>query len=394
MNIHIYPSVFTHESRILKIVRSLRRNSVFSRVAVVALWKEGLPKHEIIEEGIEIIRVAPVFGGAMNGRLGKVAKVAGWYLGVLLALRGKAVECFNCHSLPVLPISVLVKWWKRCTLVYEPHELETETATMPGWGRPIARELEWALIRFADAVCLVNQSIADWYARAYRLRTVWVVKNVPYRDESEPVRTGLLRNAIGLTPVDAQVFLYQGGLVSGRGVELLIEAFSHVPSGKHLVFMGYGGLEAHIKKVALAQPNIHFMPAVPPERVKDYTVDADVGLSLIENVCLSYYLCLPNKLFEYAACGVPSIVSAFPEMGRFVDECDCGWKIPPNAAALRDLVNAMTAEDLARKRANTWNASQHYCWQEEEKTLLMMYRALGLSDGEGRNMCVDVTQRT
>lgn len=379
MNIHIYPSIFKHESRMLKIVRSLRRCSVFQRILVIALWKEGLPRHEVVDEGIEVLRVAPVFGGAMQGTLGKVVKVVGWYLGVLVALRGKKVECFNCHSSPVLPLSVLIKWWKRCVLVYEPHELESEKALMSARGRALTRKLEWALIRFADAVCLVNRSIADWYVAAYRLKKVWVVKNVPYRDERGPVRTGLLRKSIGLEPVDAQLFLYQGGLVPGRGLELLIEAFSQVSVHKHLVFMGFGEFEEHIRHVAGSRRNIHFLPAVPPQEVKNYTVDADVGLSLTENVALNNYLCLPNKLFEYVACGVPPVVSAFPELGRFVDEFDCGWKIQPNAGALRDLVEGMTAEDVAAKRNNTRNASLLYCWQEEEKTLLEMYRALGLS---------------
>jgi glycosyltransferase involved in cell wall biosynthesis len=392
LNIHIYPSVFTHESRILKIVHSLRRNSVFSHVAVIALWKEGLPRHEVIDEGVEVIRVSPVFGASLQGKLGKVAKVLGWYLGVLLAFRGKTITCFNCHSLPVLPLAILVKWWKRSILVYEPHELETETVTMPGWARPMARSLEWAFIRFADAVCLVNQSIAEWYVNAYRLKTAWVVRNLPYRYEGVPVRTGLLRSAVGLN-ADAQIFLYQGGLVLGRGVEHLLDAFSQVSPEKHLVFMGYGVLESRIKDIALTQPNVHFVPAVPPEKVQDYTVDADIGLSLIENVCRSYYLCLPNKVFEYAACGVPAVVSAFPEMGRFVDESGCGWKIPPNADALRELINTMTPEVIATKRANTRVASGQYCWQEEEKALLAMYRALGLFVPRERNAMVELAER-
>ncbi len=384
MNIHIYPSVFQHESRMLKMVRSLKGHSVFAEILVLALWKDGLPRREVVEEGVEVLRVAPLFGAGLKGRLGLVIRVIGWYLGLLWALRGMKVTCFNCHSLAVLPVSVLIKWWKSCKLVYEPHELETETSPMRGWRRSLARKLERVLIPFADAVCLVNRSIADWYRTSYGLKAVWVVKNVPYRDEQEPVRKGLLRQALGLTAPDAQVFLYQGGLVQGRGVEMLIEAFSELPPHQHLVFMGFGELEDQIKASAAGQPNIHFMPAVPPVLVKDYTVDADVGLSLIENVCLSYYLCLPNKLFEYAACGVPAVVSDFPEMGQFVDEYDCGWKVAPEAQAVRLLIQGMTASELAAKRANTRGRDRVYGWQEEEKELMAMYRALGFHTSGGR----------
>lgn len=383
MNIHIYPSTFANESRILKIVRSLRGHAVFTRVMVLALWKEGFPRHEVLDGGIEVLRVAPLFGGATKGAAGRLLKVVGWYLGVLWALRGVKVSCFNCHSLPVLPLSVLVKLWKRCVLVYDPHELETETVGLHGTRQWLARWLERLLVGRAHAVCVVNRSIADWYVARYRLKQVWVVRNVPYRSESELVPTGLLRQAVGLAP-EAQLFLYQGLLAPGRGVNLLIDAFSGMPD-RHLVFMGYGELAERVREATAQHANIHFMPAVPPGQVKDYTVDADVGISLIENVCLSYYLCLPNKLFEYAACGVPAVVSDFPEMGRFVDEYDCGWKTAPDAQALRRLMQGLTAGELAAKRANTRDSGRLYCWQEEEKPLLAMYQALGFDIGGGRH---------
>lgn len=383
MNIHIYPSTFANESRILKIVRSLRGHAVFTRVMVLALWKEGFPRHEVLDDGIEVLRVAPLFGGVLQGGVGRLLKAVGWYLGVLWALRGMKVSCFNCHSLPVLPLSVLVKFWKRCVLVYDPHELETETVGLRGRRQWLARRVESALIGRSDTVCVVNRSIADWYVGRYRLKQVWVVRNVPYRSDPEPVRTGALRRAVGLAP-EAQLFLYQGLLAPGRGVGLLIDAFSGMPD-RHLVFMGYGELEGRIREAAAQHANIHFMPAVLPGQVKDYTVDADVGISLIEDVCLSYYLCLPNKLFEYAACGVPAVVSDFPEMGRFVDEYDCGWKAAPDAQALRRLVQSLTAAELVAKRANTRGSGRFYCWQEEETMLLAMYQALGFDAGGDRH---------
>ena len=384
MNIHIYPSTFANETRILKIVRSLRRASVFPSIAVVALWKAGLPRHEVLEDGIEVIRVAPVIGGELGGKLGRVIKVLGWYLGVLLALKSRRVTCFNCHSLPVLPLSVVVKWWKGCVLIYDPHELETETAGLRGVRQRVARALERGLIGFADAVCVVNRSIAEWYGARYRLKQVWVVRNVPYSSEQEPVRTGALRKVVGLSS-EAQIFLYQGLLAPGRGVGLLIDAFARMPD-RHLVFMGYGELEGRIREAAAHHANIHFMTAVPPGQVKDYTVDADVGISLIENVCLSYYLCLPNKLFEYAACGVPAVVSDFPEMGHFVDEYHCGWKVSPDAQTLCGLVQGLTTAELAAKRANTRGFSRLYCWQQEENILLAMYKALGFDAGGVRHV--------
>lgn len=344
----------------------------------MAVWKEGLARHEVLEPGIEVLRVAPLIGEGTGGAVGRLLRIVGWYAGVLWSLRGEPIACFNCHSLPVFPLSVFVKLWKRCVLVYEPHELETETAGLTGKRQWLARRTERMLIRFADAVCVVNRSIADWYSARYGLERPWVVRNVPYRSASRIEPTGLLRRAIGL-PADAQLFLYQGLLAPGRGVPLLIEAFSRLPADKNLVFMGYGELDTLIQEAAKRYANIHFLPAVPPEQVKDYTVDADVGISLIENVCVSYFLCLPNKLFEYASCGVPVIVSDFPEMAGFVDEYDCGWKIAPEALILRRTVERLATEDLVEKRGNTARIGVGDSWQCEETVLLAMYDALGTS---------------
>lgn len=376
MNIHIYPSTFANETRILKIVRSLRRASVFSTILVFALWKKGLPRYEVLEDGVKVIRIAPIIGGGLGGGLGRVIKVLGWYLGVLWALKGVRVVCFNCHSLPVLPLSVLVKWWKGCVLIYDPHELETETAGLGGLRQGVARIVERSLIGFADAVCVVNRSIADWYASAYRLRNIHVVRNVPNRSRISLGRTGRLRQAIGLRE-ESLVFLYQGLLAPGRGVDILLDAFSRLPEDRHLVFMGYGELTERIKTVTESHVNIHYLPAVSPDQLQSYTVDADVGISLIENVCLSYRLCLPNKLFEYAACGVPSVVSDFPEMGAFVEEHKCGWRILPDANELVRFVSDLSAEEIALKRNNALRASEVFCWQDEEAMLLSMYHGLG-----------------
>ena len=375
LNIHIYPSTFLNETRILKIVRTLREYQIFDQVMIFALWKEGLSKNEVLGDGIEVRRIAPIIGCSMQGPLGRIFKVVGWYLGVFWELRGVKVLCFNCHSLAVLPLSAVVKCWKRCVLVYEPHELETETIGLRGLRQRLMRCVEKALIGWSDAVCVVNKSIADRYVVSYGLSKAWVIRNVPYKTDSDPIRKGHLRKAIGILP-NAFLFLYQGLLAPGRGIGLLINVFSKLPN-LHLVLMGHGEMESEVRAASEENENIHFMPSVPPEQVKNYTVDADVGLALIENVCLNNYFSLPNKLFEYAACGVPVIVSNFPEVGRFVGAYDCGWKVEPKEEALLSLIQSLTPTKLSSKRSNTRPSVQLYCWQEEEKELLAMYSTLG-----------------
>ena len=143
--------------------------------------------------------------------------------------------------------------------------------------------------------------------------------------------------------------------------------------------MGYGPLEEAVRNAGKLNDNIHFMPAVAPDLVQEYTVDADVGIALSENTCLSYYLSAPNKLFEYAACGVAALVSDVPEMSRFVDSYDWGWKVNLKVGDFRRLVESIDAESLKIKRFNAALAGLEYCWENEEPELLMMYEDLGFN---------------
>lgn len=378
MNVHLYPSALKNETRILKIARSLREHAVFDEIVVVGRDAPGLPAHEDLGNGMHLYRLASAFGGRFESALGKVVRTLGWYFAVLWWMRARSVECLNCHSLPVLPLSVLLKIWKRCKLVYDTHELETETHVSRGLRKRLAKRVERSFIGRVDALCVVNRSIADWYKNSYSLDRVWVVHNLPLRMTSLPKPTGLLRTAIGLKSPESLLFIYQGLISPGRGIEMLLDAFVGIKGDRHLVFMGYGPLQNLVREAERIHANIHFMPAVAPELVKDYTVDADVGLSLIENTCLSYYLCAPNKLYEYAACGVVPVVSDFPEMSRFVDIHNCGWKVKLEVDVFRRLIESIDAESLKVKRVNAARAGMEYCWENEEPELLYMYEALGL----------------
>jgi glycosyltransferase involved in cell wall biosynthesis len=185
--------------------------------------------------------------------------------------------------------------------------------------------MERALIGSTEAVIVVNESIAAWYRDAYGLKEVHVIRNIPYPRSFSGGKTSRLREAFGIDH-RSLVFLCQGILDEGRGIPILLEAFGRLPLDRHVVFLGNGPMAEKVRSRALRHPNIHHHPAVPPDVLLEYTAGADVGISLIENVCLSYYYSLPNKVFEYLMSGVPVIVSDFPEMARLVDETGCGWK--------------------------------------------------------------------
>jgi glycosyltransferase involved in cell wall biosynthesis len=260
-------------------------------------------------------------------------------------------------------------------VIYDAHELETER-----WGagikKTLSKLLERLLVRRADRIIVVSNSIAEWYEKRYGLRNVAVVRNVPYRQSRSFDSRKLLRKKFHLHD-DDMLFIYQGALGNGRGIEVLLNVFSRVDRGKHIVFMGYGSFEETVKKYDTSFPNIHFCPAVEPDKVMEYAKGADVGICLIENESLSYFFSLPNKLFEYIGSGLPVIVSNFPEMGGIVDETRCGWKVPVNEDALVRLVGDMSMKEIGQKKDRALQCRDRFCWQKEEEELLAAYSGLG-----------------
>ncbi len=371
VNLHLYPSDFTHESRMLRETEAVLDAGVVSDVVIGATWSDGLAMRERFGPDREVHRLKTRFG-RRGGRWDKLGSHLEWMLRVLVRFGRRRIDVVSCHSLTVLPIGVLFRLLRRSTLVYTPHELETEVATPP-IPRSLGKLIERRLIGQADVVIVVGDKIGEWYAAEYGLDNVMVVRNIPRRLEAATGRSDVIRQQLGIE-AEELVFLYQGGIHDGRGIKVLLAAFGQVPLDRHIVFLGYGGMSEEVKAHARERANIHHLPAVTPDQLARYTASADVGMSLIENISLSYYYSLPNKLFEYMQAGLPVISSDFPEVQLLHDRYDFGWLSPVEADAVAKLVTSITAQDLEAKRSNSVAAAKEISWDGEQGLLVDAYR--------------------
>ena len=171
--------------------------------------------------------------------------------------------------------------------------------------------------------------------------------------------------------------MYQGGLSSGRGIEILLDAFKQIDDDSVIVFMGYGPLEDMIKKASEEYGNIYFYPAVSPDILLDYTSSADFGISTIEDSCLSYRYCLPNKMFEYLMAEIPVIVSNLYEMKRLVENYKVGIVAKENSpTGLKEAIKQAVQLDKKELQQNIEKVKEIYNWEEQEKVLLEVYKGL------------------
>jgi glycosyltransferase involved in cell wall biosynthesis len=141
--------------------------------------------------------------------------------------------------------------------------------------------------------------------------------------------------------------------------------------------MGYGELEKEIKEVAKEYNNIYFHPAVTPDILLDYTNSADFGISTIEDSCLSYRYCLPNKMFEYIMAEVPVIVSNLPEMKKIVESHKVGVVAKENTPqGLKEAIQKAIKLDKEELNKNIQKVKEVYNWESQEKVLLEVYKDL------------------
>lgn len=376
VNLHIFMSPCTHESRMMKEATTLIGAGLFSRVVVLGLGEPDLDEAQDMGPAIFVERPRLTTRNLPKNLVVQAAKYFEWAIRILFRARKYRPAVVHAHSLPALPISVLVSWLWQIPLVYDAHELETEQDNERGLRQRAARWVECKLIRHASAVLVVSDSIADWYERSYRIRRPLVLRNFPSQAINAKGSCAVpLRQKLGLSEEDV-LFIYQGSLATGRGIERLLRVFSGTVERKHIVFMGFGLLRALIIEHADRFPNIHYAPAVHPTEVLSYTSGADVGMCLIENTCLSYFYSLPNKLFEYLAAGLPAAVNGFPEQRQIVERFGCGWLVEDSDDSISELVRQIDAAGLGPKKAAAMRAGAVLTWESEAPVLLNAYKSL------------------
>jgi len=361
---------FTNDSRVLKEAISLQNGGY--EIEVVALWEEGLKEFEEVEN-ISVHRIRLKSRSWSKNRLIQILKYMEFLYKVIKKYRD--IDIVHCNDLAILPIGVLIKKFskKDVKIVYDAHEYETETHYSKGVRKKIAQILEKRLIGYASAVLTVSDKIANEYVRLYNIKKPALVLNTPPLKEVE--KKDIFRQRFNIE-AEETIFLYQGALNRGRGIELILETFAMATEGV-VVFMGYGMLEPLIKEYIKKHNRIFFHEAVAPEEVLDYTSSADFGLSLIEDSCLSYRYCLPNKMFEYTMVGMAVIVSNLPEMRRIVEEYDVGVVVQDKSIeGLKDTIAKAVALDKATLAKNIQKLRLKYNWQEQEQVLLKVYNEL------------------
>jgi glycosyltransferase involved in cell wall biosynthesis len=293
--------------------------------------------------------------------------------------RDEGFDTFHAHDLNTLPVAA---WLARRTggrLIYDAHELYTEISTLSRLERFVWRRVERLLIKRADHIITVCESIAGELSDRYRVPGPLVLLNCPPGRESTAFAgPNRLRLKAGLIDSEEPIVLYQGGFSPNRGIEQLVDAACFLDRGVVLL-MGWGNIEdalaRRIRENNLEGRVVIIGPAAQHELV-EFTAGADVGVIPYRPVGLNNYYTTPNKLFDYIVAGVAVVGSKLPEIQRFVEGPGLGITFDPDVP--KDIARAINyvLEDparLAEMKANARAAAPLYVWENEAVKLLELY---------------------
>lgn len=355
------------DQRVDKVARSLRKMGL-EVLLVGRLLPDSSPlKRDYPCRRMKLwFRKGPLFYAEYNLRL------------FLLLLFNRA-DVLLANDLDTLLANFLAARLKGKPLVYDSHEYYTEVPELKGRKhvqRFWLRIERWIFPKLTH-VYTVNDSIAAIYEDMYKV-PVKVVRNLP---ESEDVKKIMCREELGL-PTDKFIIILQGsGINVDRGAEELIEAMVHLPEC-FLVIVGSGDVVQQLKtktRQLKISGRILFRPKMPYDEMMQYTLNADLGVTLDKDTNLNYRFSLPNKIFDYMKAGIPVLSSDLPELCNIIDKYQIGAIVKSHepkeiASAIEEI---RTHPDRKKQWAeNTKFAKSSLNWQNQEAVLVDIFKDL------------------
>lgn len=228
--------------------------------------------------------------------------------GALTRMKPRLVLAYEPHALVAAKLAAC-----RVPIVYQKHEVEElEDPKLRTFGDLIARASR-SLSPSAALMIFPEKQRAEYYRKFVPGgRPALIVPNFPLRTTF--VRPLLDESALARRFARREVF-YRGSIGPGTGVREAVQALAHLDPGFRLTLCGFGPEQFAAELGTLAQElgcsdrfeNEGFVAAY--EDLNERTCQASVGVMLYQPVTTNtrFSGAATNKIYEYAACGVPVV---------------------------------------------------------------------------------------
>ena len=260
-----------------------------------------------------------------------------------------------------------------CKIIYDSHEINVENIGSGGIYQKYMYFTERRLVRKVDLMVCVSHAASDYFANEYKIKNPTVITNCALEREicrSEEKNDGF-------------EVLNHGQFYEGRGYDIMVEAIPLLrdyPQIK-LAVRGMGRLEEALRGRAaeLGGENFIFYPPVAVEELIPMASRSMVGVAITEAICLNFKLSVSNKIFEYAAAGLPVIMSDIPEHRYLNEKYHFGIILPENSAQefAKAVLKLYQEPDFYRECSeNAIRMSNELNWEKEFDRLISLEESL------------------
>jgi glycosyltransferase involved in cell wall biosynthesis len=291
----------------------------------------------------------------------------------------KRIDVLVANDLDTLLPNYLIATLRRKKLVYDSHEYFTEVPELV--SRPkvqrVWERIEGFIFPKLNYIYTVNESIANRYHLKYG-KNISVVRNISPKWIPTDVKT---KSEWGI-PENQFVLIFQGaGINIDRGAEEAVEAM-HFLKGVVLLFVGDGDVIPALKKQVESlnlTGKVLFFGKRPYHELLNFTLHADLGLTLDKDTNINYRFSLPNKVFDYMHTQTPILASNILEVRKIVENYDIGQIIESHDPKF--LAETIDAIRLNPTQLETWKsnciiASNAENWENETRVLESFYPAV------------------
>lgn len=265
----------------------------------------------------------------LNNSITKYFKYFKYVKNYIIKQKPDVIIASDLYSM--IPIASIKKK-HQAKIIYDSREIYTKLAGLK--NKPIIQKI-WSIyekknIPYVDYTLVTAKIDRDYLIKLYGSINIQIIKNLPSAHFINAKSIDLKKMLC--IEENKNILIYQGKFHKGRGISFSIQCMKELNDAV-LVLIGDGPRKNKYIEIAQryqVEDKIFFVDAVPYKELSKFSSDAYIGLSMIQPISKSYEHALPNKLFEYAVAGIPSICSNLTAMKDMVAQYNTGIAIEHN----------------------------------------------------------------
>ena len=322
---------------------------------------------------VDITEVDKRFQGKQNF-FGKIARRYQMITRVRDAIIKTKPDIIHANDFDALIPAYMARKDLGCHLIYDSHEIYMENISSRGrlyssfaW---FLKQVEKRLVKNVDLMICVSHAAADYFEKTYHIQKPMVVTNCALASDFL-----LLQN---VDKHEGFEVLNHGQFYEGRGYDIMAHAcdsFQDYPDIR-LALRGYGKMENTLRDIVAQcahKEQFVFYPGVLVQELIPLASKSHVGVAITEGICLNFQLSVSNKIFEYAAAGLPVIMSDIPEHRYLNNKYHFGLVLEENTPEAFSKAVKKLHDDkqlYAQMSENAQKMSREINWENEFAKLL------------------------